>query len=147
MKILNYSALIEHFTTWSKWKIAINFTKAFYVAPVLELLGFDDPYVRTVGYFLQDEVFISFVFRANPKPRIVWLLNQTAVEPGQVLDGKYEALQLVWVGPVQYRASLRVRAVAAEDAGLTLTLRARNSLGHRLYQRVLYVAPLDNITF
>lgn len=76
LKMLNLSG-IQNIT---KWRIAANYTGAFILAPILELLHFSQPWSRTVGYFTNDDIQISFYFMANPRPSIDWFIDSTSLK-------------------------------------------------------------------
>lgn len=79
-----------------------------------------------------DSVDVSITFKSNPKPSLVWIVDDKKVYYGTNTK-KYSSREMLALGKNFWSATLRIFNLTQHDLVLNYTLQARNYLGSTAY--------------
>ncbi|XP_063872310.1 uncharacterized protein LOC135106869 [Scylla paramamosain] len=94
-----------------------------------------------LGWDMGESVSVRVRVEGNPKPRIVWRVKKTDINPGESLGHNYEALNETRITSTQSVYELQLRQVTLKMAQDGLKLIARN----KLQQNVLPISVSVNM--
>ncbi|MPC46395.1 DC-STAMP domain-containing protein 1 [Portunus trituberculatus] len=94
-----------------------------------------------LGWDMGESVSVRVRVEGNPKPRIIWRVKKTDINPGESLGNHYEALNETSITPTQSVYELQLRQVTLKMAQDGLKLIARN----KLQQKVLPISVAVNM--
>lgn len=90
------------------------------------------PDVHMNGFVLGQTAMVNFTFRANPQPRIEWMVDGIAVPQGDQRD-RYEASIPQATGPGEWMTTLTIADLNLEDTTKPYVLKASNEFGTTEY--------------
>uniref|UniRef100_U5EPA2 Putative cell adhesion molecule 4 n=1 Tax=Corethrella appendiculata TaxID=1370023 RepID=U5EPA2_9DIPT len=102
------------------------------------------PAISIYGLILDRTAFINVTVRANPRPRIEWIIDGQSITEGRQV-GRYEAYQPQNLGYGAYNVTLSIAGLTLEDTTRTYRLKASNEFGQEEYTvRISSLAAIED---